>query len=518
MIKKITSILAISAIVLVGAAQSSLKFDGTANGQLLPDSTALSFSNLTGLSFTVWVKTNWAGNGYVFEFADSAGYAAGNTGFRFAMLDRRAGGFPPSSELAFETVFDNYTVRASTNMNNVPSDEWVHLAGVISRDALNGNTATYVLELFVNGNSVATSNAINVNNANPAIRNLHLSKNSRSRIGNIIVPPRFGSNRFTGNMDDILIYDKALSATEIKDMVCSRTYPSSGKLLYYNCNDGSGTIAYDIGSSGANGTLESGVSWDDVDFVSSSVANPVADFTYSTTSPSLSVDFTDNSSPAVSRKWEFGNGDTSAALNPTYTYKKQGTYQVSLTTTDVCGKISSKKTQSVVVSCPPAKSSFISSASNRKVDFEANKAGILNFIWDFGDGSPLDSGATKEKTSHIYAAYGTYNACLYVMSACGLDTLCEELNLAAAGLGETSNNANWSVFPNPASNVLNVVSSVEFQDSRFVVKDLQGRNVASQSVLSGSKIEIDIEDLKPGFYTIEVVSRDQSNSLKFIKE
>lgn len=518
MVNKITLTLALCITFLLSSAQSSLKFDGTATGQIVPDSTALTFSNLTGLTFTAWVKSSWAGNGYVFELADSAGYRSGNTGFRFAMLDRRAGGFPPSNELAFETTFDNLTVRAATNMNNVPSNEWVHLAGVISRSALNGNTATYSLELFVNGNSVATSTDINVNNADPAVRNLHLSKNSRSRIGNIIIPPRFGNNRFTGNVDDIIFYDHALTSTEIKAMVCNRSYPSNGKILYYNCNEASGTTAYDISPTSANAELGAGASWDDVDFVSGTVSVPVAQFGYTTTSPSLMVSFSDSSSPAISRKWEFGDGDTSAMLNPNHVYAKEGTYQVSLVITDGCGNMSAKVTKSVVVSCPVAKATFVNSTTDRKIDVEANKQGVLRYTWNFGDGNPLDTSSTDNKNSHIYANYGVYTVCLYVESACGMDTLCEEISLATAGFGENNSNNMWTFYPNPAKDVLNVSFTKEFEAVELMVKDIQGRIVIQESSLVGSQNQVDISKLDSGFYTIEMKIGDSISSKKFLKD
>lgn len=46
---------------------------------------------------------------------------------------------------------------------------------------------------------------------------------------------------------------------------------------------------------------------------------------------------TNKSVNAVSYKWDFGNGDTSTAANPSYRYRVHGTYTVTLTTTDEMG-------------------------------------------------------------------------------------------------------------------------------------------------------------------------------------
>jgi PKD repeat protein len=63
---------------------------------------------------------------------------------------------------------------------------------------------------------------------------------------------------------------------------------------------------------------------------------PTAGFTYTTTD--LTVDFTDQSTDSdgsvVGRSWDFGDGNTSTAQNPSHTYGSDGTYNVSLMVTD----------------------------------------------------------------------------------------------------------------------------------------------------------------------------------------
>jgi PKD repeat protein len=72
--------------------------------------------------------------------------------------------------------------------------------------------------------------------------------------------------------------------------------------------------------------------------VSSSTTNspPTADFMYTTTD--LTADFkdesTDSDGSVVSWSWDFGDGATSTAQNPSHTYATDGTYTVSLTVTD----------------------------------------------------------------------------------------------------------------------------------------------------------------------------------------
>jgi PKD repeat protein len=78
---------------------------------------------------------------------------------------------------------------------------------------------------------------------------------------------------------------------------------------------------------------------------------PVANFSDSISG--LTVNFTDSSSDSdgsiASRSWNFGDGSTSTATNPSHTYGAAGTYSVSLTVTDN-GGATNTKTQSVTVS------------------------------------------------------------------------------------------------------------------------------------------------------------------------
>ena len=79
--------------------------------------------------------------------------------------------------------------------------------------------------------------------------------------------------------------------------------------------------------------------------------NPVANFTSSASG--LTVSFTDTSTDSdgsiASRSWNFGDGTTSTAANPSKTYSAAGTYTVALTVTDN-GGATNTKTSSVTVS------------------------------------------------------------------------------------------------------------------------------------------------------------------------
>ena len=78
---------------------------------------------------------------------------------------------------------------------------------------------------------------------------------------------------------------------------------------------------------------------------------PTANFSFTTSG--LTANFTDTSTDAqnniTSRSWNFGDGTTSTATNPSKTYSVAGTYTVTETVTDA-GGLSSSKSASVTVS------------------------------------------------------------------------------------------------------------------------------------------------------------------------
>ncbi|MGN6569599.1 MAG: PKD domain-containing protein, partial [Flavipsychrobacter sp.] len=114
----------------------------------------------------------------------------------------------------------------------------------------------------------------------------------------------------------------------------------------------------------------------------------------------------------VSSLWDFGDGNTDTAMNPTHVFLAQGTYKVKLTTLN-SANCSYNTTQTVVLT-HPVKSSFTVSPDTtcefKPVNFTATSTGKapLSYLWVYGDGA-TGTGATS---SHSYNNTGIYNAML----------------------------------------------------------------------------------------------------------
>ncbi len=147
---------------------------------------------------------------------------------------------------------------------------------------------------------------------------------------------------------------------------------------------------------------------------------PVAGFSSSCTD--LACNFTDASSDSdgsiVSRSWNFGDGATSSATNPSHSYAAGGTYTVTLMVTDDDGA-SAPESKSVTVTAPPPPNNppvagFSSSCTDLACNFTDTSSdsdgSIVSRSWNFGDGVT----STATNPAHGYAAGGTYTVTLTV--------------------------------------------------------------------------------------------------------
>lgn len=119
--------------------------------------------------------------------------------------------------------------------------------------------------------------------------------------------------------------------------------------------------------------------------------------------------------------WDFGDGTTSNAGNPTHYYAAAGTYYVCLTTTIQISPMGPTCTgyfcDSVTVNpvnafCSAGFQYTGSPAGNSTILFTSFATGAppLVYAWDFGDGSS----STQASPNHTYNANGTYNVCLTI--------------------------------------------------------------------------------------------------------
>ena len=153
------------------------------------------------------------------------------------------------------------------------------------------------------------------------------------------------------------------------------------------------------------------------DFVYTVVALPTANF--STSTCSSTINFTNTSSGATSYLWNFGDGGTSTATNPSHTYANTGTtYTVTLTATSANGCTNTKTLSVTPRPVPVANFNQPANTCSQTISFTNTStisSGTMTYSWNFGDATT----STATNPSHTYTNSGTYTVTLTTTSNFG---------------------------------------------------------------------------------------------------
>lgn len=160
----------------------------------------------------------------------------------------------------------------------------------------------------------------------------------------------------------------------------------------------------------------------------------------------FTVNFTDLSIGATGWSWNFGDGGTSVAQNPSHTYTSLGNYAVTLIATGLNGCSDSIiKTQFVRVQAPIVNINglplegcvpFTISPTPNVITTD----GIASYFWDFGDGVT----SIASNPSHTYTIQGNYTVKLYITTNDGCIDSSVFVNAVRAG---NKSLANFSAIP-----------------------------------------------------------------------
>ena len=198
-----------------------------------------------------------------------------------------------------------------------------------------------------------------------------------------------------------------------------------------------------------------------------------ADFTWSVSGNT--VQFTNTSSGTNMNDWSFGEGGSSTATNPTYTYSNPGNYWVCLYSsyTDSVGGFCSDSTCHQITILQdtlntPCNANFTWSVSGNTVQFTNTSSGTNMNDWSFGEGGS----STATNPTYTYSNPGNYWVCLYssytdsVGGFCS-DSTCHQITILQDTLNTPCNaNFTWSVSGNTVQ-FTNTSSGTNMNDWSF---------------------------------------------------
>ncbi|WP_405606567.1 PKD domain-containing protein [Polaribacter sp. Asnod1-A03] len=144
------------------------------------------------------------------------------------------------------------------------------------------------------------------------------------------------------------------------------------------------------------------------------VLSTIPDFTFDVNG--LDVQFTDASLYAVSWDWDFGDGTTSSEVNPAHTFAAEGTFEVTLTTTNDAG-VSRSVTKSVPVGA--VKASFKAIVQNGTGDDFQGETGDNADAWDMTPNSTVKDDVAGEIDSPYRALWYNSDLNSYIDEAFG---------------------------------------------------------------------------------------------------
>ena len=202
--------------------------------------------------------------------------------------------------------------------------------------------------------------------------------------------------------------------------------------------------------------------------------------------------------------WNTGATQSSIQVNT------NGVYGLTAVSSEGCTASDSVNVQ--VINAPVAQFSYAAS-NGLLVSFIDQSTGPAAYAWDFESDGIVDL-TLPGNQQHEFDSAGVYTVRLVVSNLCGSDTLEAIVDLSSAIGFETHSNKMLRMWPNPASDYINIALNTPV-NTTCRIWDISGRLVR-EYLWDGEPQKLDVSSIHPGVYAIEIVSGDGSIVKKII--
>lgn len=218
---------------------------------------------------------------------------------------------------------------------------------------------------------------------------------------------------------------------------------------------------------------------------------PVADYQFSVQNSCTGlVSFSNESTNGSQYFWAFGDGTFSAAVNPSHSYSKPGSYSVMLVTINSGGSDTLFKSVSLNDILYVSSEFPDTVQAGQVIQFIDSSMFPSSWQWYFGDGN----NATSPNPQHTYANKGTFIVTLLASNSAGCSGSDNKQIVVTSGIGVSELiPKDLLVFPNPTRGVVKVstASRIEFIElysitGQFITRVQESDRIDLQHLPAGS--------------------------------
>ncbi|HTO14329.1 MAG TPA: GEVED domain-containing protein [Edaphocola sp.] len=185
------------------------------------------------------------------------------------------------------------------------------------------------------------------------------------------------------------------------------------------------------------------------------------------------------------------------ATSRTISVTASGSYIAYVTSPDGCLTID---TVNIIVNGHIPETDGITSLALAPLEFKFNVVNpqyAINYVWDFGDGTPPVNQPNNPTVSHIFPGNGNYWVKVTTHSICGETTDSLQVSIFGVGINNVDNQTNIRIYPNPTDGqIVNLET-----DGAINISELSIFNLIGQKIYENKKME-----KKSGKYQIQLSS------------
>jgi lysyl endopeptidase len=153
---------------------------------------------------------------------------------------------------------------------------------------------------------------------------------------------------------------------------------------------------------------------------------------------------------------------------------------------------------------------------NQSVALTNSSTGATSYVWNMPGAIPSTSTSTNPTVT--YATAGNYTVTLTATNGNGSQTTQQNIVVSSCNASINEKEAfSINVFPNPASDVINIYTDIIGSDIHIKITDLSGKIVQNEMTVSAAQFSIDVSHFAQGIYLLTLQNEKGTIIHKIVK-